>query len=152
MSDSLRLHGLQPTRLLRPWDLPGKSTGVVCHCLLRKLQHFHNKGAMMPVAEAVHFPASLAPPGSPQAKQLRHLHTRLSLGQSCHRQKKSCIYAHRVTSVMSNSLLPCRLWPARLLCQGAGLPRQEHWSVLANIGCHTLLEHCISCCPSHQLP
>ena len=29
--DSWRPHGLQPTRLLRPWDLPGKSTGVRCH-------------------------------------------------------------------------------------------------------------------------
>ena len=27
-------HGLQPTRLLCPWDFPGKSTGVGCHCLL----------------------------------------------------------------------------------------------------------------------
>ena len=27
-------HGLQPTRLLRPWDFPGKGTGVGCHCLL----------------------------------------------------------------------------------------------------------------------
>ena len=27
-------HGLQPTRLLYPWDFPGKSTGVGCHCLL----------------------------------------------------------------------------------------------------------------------
>ena len=34
MSDSLRPHGLQPTRLLHPWDFPGKSTGVGCHCLL----------------------------------------------------------------------------------------------------------------------
>ena len=25
----------QPTRLLHPWDFPGKSTGVGCHCLLR---------------------------------------------------------------------------------------------------------------------
>ena len=25
----------QPTRLLCPWDFPGKSTGVGCHCLLR---------------------------------------------------------------------------------------------------------------------
>ena len=33
MSDSSRPHGLQPTRLLRPWDSPGKSTGVGCHCL-----------------------------------------------------------------------------------------------------------------------
>ena len=35
VSDSLRPHGLQPTSLLRPWDFPGKSTGVGCHCLLR---------------------------------------------------------------------------------------------------------------------
>ena len=26
---------LQPSRLLHPWDFPGKSTGVRCHCLLR---------------------------------------------------------------------------------------------------------------------
>ena len=34
MSDSEWPHGLQPTRLLRPWNFPGKSTGVGCHCLL----------------------------------------------------------------------------------------------------------------------
>ena len=32
------IHGVaQPTRLLHPWDFPGKSTGVGCHCLLRKM-------------------------------------------------------------------------------------------------------------------
>ena len=36
MSDSSQPHGLQPTRLLHPWDFPGKSTGVGCHCLLRE--------------------------------------------------------------------------------------------------------------------
>ena len=34
MSDSQRPHGLQPTRLLRPWNFPGKSTGLGCQCLL----------------------------------------------------------------------------------------------------------------------
>ena len=34
-SDSLGPHGLQPTRLLCPWDSPGKSTGVGCHVLLQ---------------------------------------------------------------------------------------------------------------------
>ena len=34
MSDSSRPHGLQPTRLLLPWDFPGKNTGVRCHRLL----------------------------------------------------------------------------------------------------------------------
>ena len=35
MSDSERPHGLQPTRLFRPWNSPGKNTGVGCHFLLR---------------------------------------------------------------------------------------------------------------------
>ena len=34
VSHSSRPHELQPTRLLCPWDFPGKSTGVGCHCLL----------------------------------------------------------------------------------------------------------------------
>ena len=28
----------EPTRLLRPWDFPGKSTGVGCHCFLRSFR------------------------------------------------------------------------------------------------------------------
>ena len=32
---TLRSHGLQPTKLLRPWDFTSKSTGVGCHRLLR---------------------------------------------------------------------------------------------------------------------
>ena len=35
VSNSSRPHGLQPTRLLCPWDFPGKITGVGCHRLLR---------------------------------------------------------------------------------------------------------------------
>ena len=35
MSDSSRPHRRQPTRLLRPWDSPGKNTGVGCHFLLQ---------------------------------------------------------------------------------------------------------------------
>ena len=34
VSNSSWPHGLQPTRLLCPWDFPGKSTGVGCHCLI----------------------------------------------------------------------------------------------------------------------
>ena len=36
MSDSLWLHGL-PTMLLRPWDFPGKGTGMGCHFLLQRI-------------------------------------------------------------------------------------------------------------------
>ena len=35
VSDSVRPHRQQPTRLLCPWDSPGKNTGVGCHFLLQ---------------------------------------------------------------------------------------------------------------------
>ena len=35
MSDYVRLHRRQPTRLPRPWDPPGKNSGVGCHFLLQ---------------------------------------------------------------------------------------------------------------------
>ena len=45
------------------------------------------------------------------------------------------------------------LWT--LACQASlsvGFSRQEYWIVLSSTGCHTLLEHYISCCPSCHLP
>ena len=35
VSDSVRPHRRQPTRLPRPWDSPGKNTGVGCQFLLQ---------------------------------------------------------------------------------------------------------------------
>ena len=34
-SDSVRPHTWQPTRIPRPWDSPGKNTGMGCHFLLQ---------------------------------------------------------------------------------------------------------------------
>ena len=36
--DSVRPHRRQPTRLPRPWDSPGKNTGVGCHFLLQRMK------------------------------------------------------------------------------------------------------------------
>ena len=38
VSDSVQPHRQQPTRLLRPWDSPGKNTGVDCHCFLQGMK------------------------------------------------------------------------------------------------------------------
>ena len=35
MSDSVRPHRWQPTRLCHPWDFPGKNTGLGCHFFLQ---------------------------------------------------------------------------------------------------------------------
>ena len=45
VSDSVRPHRRQPTRLLCPWGSPGKNTGVGCHFLLywNKRSHLNEK-------------------------------------------------------------------------------------------------------------
>ena len=58
-------------------------------------------------------------------------------------KKQSCIYAHGVALVISNSLQPCGLWPARLPCQEFLQARILEW---------VAIPFYISCCPSLQLP
>ena len=92
--------------------------------------------AITPAGEGVRVPAHLEPPWSPQDKQPCHLHAQLSLGQSCHRQERLCFYARGIASVVSDSLLPCRLWLAMLLCQSGGSPGKntgEYWPILVAI-------------------
>ena len=52
-----------------------------------RLKGLSSSMAITPAMETVRVPAHLAPPGSPQPQQLRHLHAQPSLGQSYHRQK-----------------------------------------------------------------
>ena len=47
LSDSSRPHGLQPTRLLYPWDFPGKSTGMGCHCYINICYNLTNLESML---------------------------------------------------------------------------------------------------------
>ena len=65
MSDSLQPHGLQPARLLCPWNFPGKNTGAGCHflfqgivltqgsnlCLLHLLQWQADSLALVPLGK-----------------------------------------------------------------------------------------------------
>ena len=63
--DSLGPHGLQPTRLLRPWDFPGKRTGVGCHRLLcttrEVLIFFFKKSFHFPISQTSCLVKSRAP-------------------------------------------------------------------------------------------
>ena len=99
--------------------------------------------AITPAVEAVCVPEHFTPPGSLQTMQLHPLHTQLSLGQSCHRPKQTkkknknqkIVFCLCVTSVLSNSLQPCRLWPARLLCErvSPGKNTGVYWPILVTI-------------------
>ena len=49
MSDSVRPHRRQPIRLPRPWDSPGKNTGVGCHRHFRRYLNLTEERAVAPV-------------------------------------------------------------------------------------------------------
>ena len=78
MSDSLRPHELQPTRLLRPQDPPGKSTGVGCHCLLQKHQRRHPKPLLLPQGSGI-FGGSLKQqvPNGFEENKIHHYHSNI---------------------------------------------------------------------------
>ena len=61
-SDSVRPHRRQPTRLPRPWDSPGKNTGVGCHFLLQCMKvKSESEAAPCPTLSD---PMDCSPPGS----------------------------------------------------------------------------------------
>ena len=63
MSDSVRPHGLQPTRLLRPWDSPSKNTGVGCHFLLQCIK-VKSESEVPQSCLTLSNPMDCSPPGS----------------------------------------------------------------------------------------
>ena len=68
MSNSLQPHGPWPTRLLCPWDSPGKNTGVGCHFLLQGIfpTQGSNPGSSAGALEADALTSE--PPGKPVLK------------------------------------------------------------------------------------
>ena len=63
MSDSVRPFRQQPTRLPRPWDSPGKNTGVGCHFLLQCMK-VESESEVAQLCQTLHDPMDCSPPGS----------------------------------------------------------------------------------------
>ena len=63
MSDSVRPHRRQPTRLLCPWDSPGKNTGVACHFLLQCMK-VKSESKVAQSCPTLSDPMDCSPPGS----------------------------------------------------------------------------------------
>ena len=126
VSDSLRPHGLQPTRLLCPWDFPGKSTGVGCHCHLHECVCY----AMLCYAKSLQSCLTLCDPidgslpGSPvpgilQARTLRWVAISFSNAWKWKVKVKS----------LSRVWLFATPWTAAYQAPlSMGFSRQEYWS------------------------
>ena len=63
VSDSVRPHGRQPTRLPRPRDSPGKNTGVGCH-FLRQCMKVKSESEVARSCPTLSDPMDCSPPGS----------------------------------------------------------------------------------------
>ena len=62
MSDSVRLHRWQPTRLLRPWDSPGMNSGVSFHFLLQCMK-VKSESEVAQSCPTLSDPMGCSPPG-----------------------------------------------------------------------------------------
>ena len=60
---SVRPHRRQPTRLPRPWDSPGKNTGVGCHLLLQCMK-VKSESKVAQSCPTLHDPTDCSLPGS----------------------------------------------------------------------------------------
>ena len=63
MSDSVRPHRRQPTRLPHPWDSPGKNAGVGCHFLLQCMK-VKSEREVSQSCPTLSDPMDRSPPGS----------------------------------------------------------------------------------------
>ena len=63
MSNSVQPHRWQPTRLPRPWDSPGKNTGVGCHFLLQCMK-VKSESEVAQSCPTLSDPMDCSPPGS----------------------------------------------------------------------------------------
>ena len=63
MSDSVPPQRRQPTRLPRPWDSPGKNTGVGCHFLFQCMK-VNSESEVAQLCLTLRDPMDCSPPGS----------------------------------------------------------------------------------------
>ena len=110
VSNSLRPHGLWPTRLLCPWHFPGKTTGVGCHVLLQGI--FSTQGLNQHLLWLLHWQADSLP--------LSHLETYWGRWK----WKRVKLLSHVQFFVTACTVA----YQAPL---SKGFPRQEYWG-----GCH----------------
>ena len=87
MSDSVRPHRRQPTRLPRPWDSPGKNTGVGFHFLLQCMK-VKSESEVTQSCRTLSNPTDCSPPGSPipgilQARTLEWVAVSFSNARKC---------------------------------------------------------------------
>ena len=117
MSNSLGPHGLQSTRLLCPWDSPGKNTGVGCHSLL--LGIFLTQGSNLGLLHCRQILYSLSHWGSPYFSVKSYISNPGSTPSS---YEQSCFYTWILMT--QDSITSGRTTVPPSILEALGIP---HW-------------------------
>jgi len=137
MSDSVRPHRRQPTRPCRPWDSPGKNTGVGCHFLLQCMKvKSESEGAQS--CPTLSHPMDCSLPGSPihgifQARVLEWCAIAFSpIISRFIISMDSCMNdLYSFSHLLSHVQLFVTPWTAAYQAPlSLGFSKQEHWSGL----------------------
>ena len=144
MSDSVRPHRRQPTRLPHPWDSPSKNTGVGCHCLLQCMK-VNSESEVSQLCPTLSDPIDCSLPGSSahgifQARVLEWDAIAFS---------KSYLSVQFSRSVVSDSLRPHELQHARTPCPSPS-PGVHSDSRPSSLWCHPAISSSVvpfSSCP-----
>ena len=109
----MRPHTRQPTRLPRPWDSPGKNTGVGCHFLLQCMK-VKSEREVVQSCLTLHDPMGCSLPGSSIEESKRQVHSNIKLFSfqfweivnSCYNWPFSCSHSLPVLhTVLTNASL-----------------------------------------------
>src|SRR5574340_1063192 len=122
MSDCVRPHRQQPTRLCCPWDSPDKNTGVGCHFLLHCMQVKSESEVASVVSDSMR-PHRRQPTRLPRSWDSPGKHT----GVGCHFLLQ-CMKVKSESEVAQSCLTLSDPWTAAHQAPlSMGFSRQEYW-------------------------
>ena len=105
VSDSVRPHRRQPTRLPRPWDSPGKNTGVGCHFLLQCMK-VKSESEVTQSCPNLSDPMDCSLPGSSRPLQILKSHPQPVTKELCGSQQRNILAHPSLTMPADPSYLP----------------------------------------------
>ena len=158
MSNSVRPHRWQPTRLPCPWDSPGKNTGVGCHFLLQCMK-VKSESEVAQLCPTFSDPMDSSPPGSSvhEIFQARVLEWGAIAFSNMHTSRIYNLIPDIHIYVVVVVQLLSRVWlfatPLTVVLQ-AFLSFTVSWSLLNLMSIELMIpsNHLILCCPLLLLP
>ena len=133
VSDSVRSHRRQPTRLPHPWDSPGKNTGVGCHFFLQCMK-VKSESEVTQSCPTLSDPTDCSSPGSSvhgifQARVLEWGAIAFSTIYICRWiiKRKSCLTLCHPVDYTDHGILQARIleWVAFPFSRGSSQTRTE---------------------------